>query len=658
VVLDPAGDDTGTFLDNRDANGIQVNVPVAWTSSSYFYVYTPIATDEFIIDVTQVNTGTGIIRPAYWNGAGWTEPTTINIEDGTAVGGITMKQDGTLYAKNMDQCVSQRLHGLSGFWYRFRTTDSNDDFTIKLKAKYKFQTLSNVWDGILVDAIESKVWDASVGASGTYYTYANTAIDVSGMQAADYVYFSCYDIPRQLYFDVGSTPNDNGIATTLSFQYWNGASWATWSVVSDNTAGLTASGFVQMGSAAASQKQPFQGSLFASHWFRMSVNQTLGTDMRVSLSYEPSLSISDFGDNTNTCAVWKERAVYSFDKYPSWIYVTANGTFNVLNGDDYAVLQAGDGRRHKVVAMRKFHNELMVWQEEKGMEGGCLTLFEGYSPATFGKLLLSSKIGTLNSQSVVVVDGALEASRSDYKAATLAYFLSNYGVFASDGQTIFSISGPIQNYFDPDSADCIRNGYQNMCWLVHDPTHQVLRMALVSGSSAVEPNVFPVYDLVTKRWSFDAYATKHTLRCMAETSGGSVSAVQVAVAAGAKDGHIYHASSSNLNDGGDTAIDMQVRIELNDYGKLMNLNELAVRLKKQAAGNCAITVYENGVLNSEYTKSMDMTQGGASEENVVERFMIGCHQEDMISMAFRNNTIDQDMYLFDFWIDADSLQNR
>jgi hypothetical protein len=658
VVYNPSGADTGIFRDDWDENGIIVTCPTAWTSSSYFYLYTPIPTNEFVVDVTLANIGVGAIRPAYWTGSGWTEPTTLNIEDGTAVAGVTMKQDGTLFADGLEGCVSQRLHGISGYWYRFRTTDSADRFTAKFKAKYSFQELDNVWDGILVDAIEAKVWDASVGASGTYYTYANTAIDVSGMVAADYVYFSCFDIPKQIYIDVGSTPNDNGIATTPSFQYWDGDSWNAWSFIADNTNGLTSTGFVQMSSASSSQKQPFQGSLFASHWFRMSFNQTLGTDMRISIQYEPTLSLTDFGSKTNCCAVWKERAIYSFDKYPSWIYVTANGSFNVLNGDDYAVLQAGDGRRHKVVAMRKFHNELMVWQEEKGMEGGCLTLFEGYSPATFGKLLLSSKIGTLNAQSVVVVDGALEASRTDYQAATIAYFLSNYGVFMSDGQTVVSISAAIQNYFDPDHSDCIRNGYQNMCWLVHDPTHQVLRMGIVSGSSAVEPNIFPVYDLITKRWSFDAYATKHTIRCMAETSGGSESAVQVAVVAGAKDGHIYHASSDNLNDGGDTAIDMQVRIELNDFGKLMELNELAVRLKKQAAGNCLFTVYENGVLNTEHSKTVDMTAGDASEENVVDRLILGVYQEDMISIAFQNATINQDMYLYDFWIDAATTKNR
>jgi hypothetical protein len=434
-------------------------------------------------------------------------------------------------------------------------------------------------------------------------------------------------------------------------------------VVDDETDGLTRSGFVRVSAidAALSEKQAFQGSLWASYWFRMSTNQTFGDSVLFTITYEPVLDISDFGDVVNCAGVWKERCVYSFNKYPSWINITQNGTTNVLNplhGGDFAILQAGDGRRHKVVAMRKFQNELMVWQEEKGASGGCLTLFEGYSPTTFGKLLLSAKIGTLNWNTVVVIDGALEASRTDYNAATLAYFISNYGVFYSDGQTVRSISAAIQNYFDPDHADCIRNGYQDKCWLTHDPTHQVLRLGLVSGSSATVPNIFPVYDLITRRWSFDEFSSSHILRCAAEVSGGTNSAVQVVLLAGTTVGDIFYASSTNLNDDGDTAIDMQVRIELSDSGKLIDLREVAIRLKKQSVGNCLFTAYENGVLNAEYSKTIDMTSGDPGEENVVDRLLLGVYQEDSISINLGNAVINQDLYLYDYWIDVDERKNR
>jgi hypothetical protein len=309
--------------------------------------------------------------------------------------------------------------------------------------------------------------------------------------------------------------------------------------------------------------------------------------------------------------------------------------------------------------MRKFHNELLVWQKEMGADGGCTTIFEGYTPVTFGKFLLSPKIGTLNADTAVVVDGALQASRSDYNQATLAYFLSNYGVFFTDGQTMASIHDQIRNYFDPTSPDCIRNGYQDKCWMVFDETHHVLRIGLVSGSSATEPNVFPVFDLMTMRWSFDAFASAHTPRCMSEISGdAATSAVQVVVLAGSKDADIFNASSTNLNDNGDTAIDMQVRIEFNASGHLLNLNEFALRFNRQAAGNITFLVYEDGELNTEYSKSPSMTQGEAGDATFVDRLMVGSNQESNVSVFMQNNTINQDLYLLDYWVDLDKLINR
>lgn len=659
----PADGDTGVFRDDWDTTGITVS---HWgDQTSEIYIFTPILCGEFEVTVVTPQSAAATLLAYYWDGSGWQLSDSDYLLDETESSGKSMAVSGTIKSNEiLSNNQPQRFYGLSGYWVKFKWSANPSSFSAKFKAKYSFQTLTNVWDGTLQDVIETKFFDASAGASGVYYTYASTAIDVSLMTSSDYVYFATYDIPVQVFIDIGSTPNTGDPVGTLSFQYWDGDQWLTWTVISDGTSGLIQSGFVKLDTSSVtstllgSQKRSFQGSSLNLHWFRMAISQTCGDDLRISMSYEPYLTLDSFGDNVNCCCVFKERAVYSFDKFSSWLYITRNGTVNVLNGSDYAVLQAGDGRRNKIVAMRKFQNELMVWQEEKGTDGGCLTLFEGYSPTSFGKLLLSSKYGTLNADTVVVIDGAYEASRTDYRTATVAYFLSNYGVFMTDGQTVTMISQAINNYFDPTHADCIRNGYQQKCWLSHDPTHHVLRMGIVSGSSATEPNIFPVYDLMTKRWSFDAFAA-HTITAMCEVSGDtSNSAVQVAMIAGTQESDIFNASSSNLSDESTTAIDMQVRIEFNASGHLMDLREIAIRMKKQSAGNATFKVYENGVLNTDHNKTIDMTQGDAGEENVVERLILGAYQEDMISVFLQNNTLDQDMYLYDYWIDMDKLINR
>ena len=108
-----------------------------------------------------------------------------------------------------------------------------------------------------------------------------------------------------------------------------------------------------------------------------------------------------------------------------------------LNGSDYAILNPGDGRENATKSIVNFYNEIMVFQEELGTKGGCVTIFEGYSPSTFGKLVLSTKLGTLSAKSVAVVDGSKSSTTmKDINAQTMVFFLSHYGVFMSDGKVI------------------------------------------------------------------------------------------------------------------------------------------------------------------------------------------------------------------------------
>ncbi|GAG40661.1 unnamed protein product, partial [marine sediment metagenome] len=252
-----------------------------------------------------------------------------------------------------------------------------------------------------------------------------------------------------------------------------------------------------------------------------------------------------------------------------YLYLTEAYNAFGLNGNDYGILETGDGRSNKIVAMRRFHNELLVYQEELGVEGGTLTLFEGYSPTTFGKLVLSTKLGTMNNNSVAIIDGVLTSTRTEEKVKTLAFALSRYGIYACDGLNLFMISDDIQNYFDPTKDECIRRGYESKMWLAHDTAKNVLRIGLVSGDSATEPNVFPVFDLVDKVWSFDTPAQE--LSCMIEVEGdGDVAIIQIG--GGIDDGFVYQLNYGT-NDVS-TLVDSYLQLEFNAGGEYMLLREL------------------------------------------------------------------------------------
>jgi hypothetical protein len=314
-------------------------------------------------------------------------------------------------------------------------------------------------------------------------------------------------------------------------------------------------------------------------------------------------------------------------------------------------LKAGDGRANKVLAMRRFYNEMVVWQEEKGVEGGCVTIFEGYSPSTFGKLVLSSKIGGMNAKSVAVVDGVLTATATDETLKTLIFFLSRYGVCVTDGRTISIISDDIQNYFDPKKDECIRRGYESEMWLEHDTRDNVIRIGLVSGSSATVPNVFPVFDLVTKTWGFDTPAQE--LSCMANMAAGSGDITVVQAGGGVDDGTVYQLNygQNDVNDG----INGSLTVELGDGGQVLNLEEMLLRCKAQDGAGMVVQVYENNLEAGSTTLEMGPEVAGQAVRR--HRFNID-RTSDSISVKISNSKKDEELYLIEAGYKVNLWENR
>jgi len=244
-------------------------------------------------------------------------------------------------------------------------------------------------------------------------------------------------------------------------------------------------------------------------------------------------------------------------------------------------------------------------QAEEGVEGGCVTLFSGTTPVTMTRTVLSSRIGTMNAKTVEIVEGvetatADKATSLEDKIATLVFFLSIKGVCVSNGYTISIISDDIQNYFDPTKPESIRRGYEHKMWLKYDSAYGVLRLGLVSGSLATKANVFPVYDLKDKTWSFDDLGQKFS--CLAECEAGSGNVPALQLGGGQSDGTIYQ-SNYGLNDVNE-AVDSYSKMELNFNGELINIEEFLIRFAAQEYGEVIIEFLKNNLSESNKVISM------------------------------------------------------
>lgn len=545
---------------------------------------------NFTIETGHVNLNDAVMAINYKNTSGWTGVS--GLTDNTAVTGKTLGKPGTYsvtFTKPTD-AIPSFMFGASMYWLQVCLSSgslSADVQVSKVTFNAPWQGIINLWDGVPVDAIEVFVYKA---ATGTYERYAASSVDITGLTTSDVIYLASVDPIEAAYVDPGETPNTTAGIAINSVLYNNGASFTSAGTITDSSAGVTKAGWVTFPRASAMPVQ-FQTTQYYAYWYGITISGGTiagGDDVYIGIKTMPYFDVSEFGKGLANI-VWKSRAMWVFDKYPSWILASAKNLPMTLNGDDFAILEAGDGRLNEIVCMKKFHNEYMVWQEEKGVEGGCLTLFEGYSPATYGKLVLSTRLGTFNAHSAVVVDGIMTSTGTDNEVKTLAFFLSHDGVGRCDGKTCDIVSDDIHNYFNPLKTECIRRGYEDRMWLKYDRAFNVIRIGLVSGASATECNVFPVYDLTDGTWSFDVLGQNLATMEEIEADSGNINRIQIG--GGTADGTVYQLNVGQ-NDC-DEAIDAYVDMEFDGKGDVIAITEATLRTVA-GSGTCTITGWQDG----------------------------------------------------------------
>ena len=621
------------------------------------YIATPIPANRLTFTVLPVNGNVAVGTLKYWKSDGsWADTTET---DGTATSGKTMGKTGSMTWTSPADEIPKFLFGINAYWYQWEVATQLDADVEISAVTYGsgFTSLTNVWNGRKDYIIEAVIDDNSASIISNF-SGDNITLDEMEFDN-DTLWIASYYPLQGIYIDVGGSPNTATTSTIKQVDYWNGGAFADASET-DHTSGLEYSGWITWPRIAfgTEQRTRINGSSIYAYWYKIQIGVATTSVMNISIEGMPHYDITDFGKGGTSC-VWKDRMSYSFDKYPNYLYISEMYRPNVLNGDDYAIMEVGDGRANPIVCQKRFHNELMVWQKEQGKDGGCLTIFEGYSPETFGKLVLSTKVGTFNPKSAVVVDGVLTSGETGDKIRTEAYFISHNGICMTDGLTVSIVSDEIQNYFDPSFTECIRRGYESEMWVEHDTAYNVLRFGLVSGTSATTCNIFPVLDLTDKTWSFDTLGSN--LSCMTEVEAASGNTSILQYGGGVSDGFIYRLNTGTNDIVGanptTTAISSSVTIEISIKNYILQLRRLVLRMKAQTAGDCTVTLYRRGVAASStltLTMLADITGDTSRRHDVGIKSLKG----DQLSINFANAVASQSLYLLDFGLEISKVGDR
>jgi len=556
------------------------------------FIRTETPADTFTFTIGKANGSAAVAQMHYWNGA-WTEVTALS--DGTAVTGASLAQTGSMTWTMTTDHLPKYMFGANGYWYRLSLASGALDSEVEVtEVTYNsdWMEVQSLWDGVPVSSIEAYVY---INSSATYQYYSSDVIEIGGLTSSDKFYFNSVDPIVGFYVSVGEVPNETA-ATTIGVKYWNGSAFATVSV-NDSTIvdskSFASDGWVTFAHPSDEQPTMFQSSDQFTYWYEVSFNQTLTADMVVSIETMPYFKMEDWG-KCYALSSFKQRAAYSFDKAPGYIMISSSHNPMVINGDDSALQDVGDGRANRVICIKKFYNELLVWQEEKGKDGGCLTLIEGYSPATFGKRVLSTVLGTYSAKTAVVIEDVPNVDPNEKVVRrAVAVFISRYGVFMTDGKNIVCISTDIQDYFDTRESVCIRRGYDKEHWIDYDSLYNVIRMGIVSGSTATVPNVFLVYDVKTGKWSTDELTQPFACHAEVEAASGQYTVLQVA--GGTADGTVYQTNYGSQDV--DTSFTGSLTMEYDGQGHDLFLDEIVVRVN----GACTLTPYADTIAKTDIT---------------------------------------------------------
>jgi len=657
----PAGGVDGTFtlIDRDTSTTVAIDIGDYTNDFDAIYIMTKVPMNilNWTIDTANDAAAT-TMKVDYWTGTAWS---TLTVTDGTASGGKPLAQTGTMtmstLASSRTTEQSRYMFGQCGFWYKVYTADNGSiancevsqlTYGTYVSGSTSTVPLHNVWNSVETDMVQAFHY---VDADGIYYNYAGDAVDIGGMTSSDFLYFASPYPLEAVYIDFGSTTNTTGADPTI--KYWDGDSWATLTQLVDGTNEFLETGWLAWQRPTDEEKTQFNNTKYRAYWYQISVDATVDASTVISLLGMPYFNINDFGRVGYACGAWKNRGLYTFDKFPRDIYVSESGEHMKLNGSDFAILQPGDGRENATKAIANFYNEIMVFQEELGTKGGCVTIFEGYSPSTFGKIVLSTKLGTLNAKSVDVVDGSKSTLTStQVNAQTMVFFLSHYGVFMSDGKVITGISDDIQNYFDERFSECIRNGYENEMWLSYDSTENMIKIGIVSGNSATTCNKFFCYDLTDGVWYEDVYAD--SMSCFRDVSSDTGQLHSIQISGGSTSGFLYQ-MNAGTNDNG-TAIESKVIWEFSQGPFFINLIELSTRVKVQGdLKTYTWSLEENDVESDTSTQggAGSMAAKNASETMARNRHLLKAGETPWISFTITDDTLDESLYIYDMGIIAE-----
>jgi hypothetical protein len=503
------------------------------------------------------------------------------------------------------------------------------------------QTIKNIWDGSEVQAVKVKKYDTAYTDYNNSWIYINggndlvtlreycatidpqnarcsqqdfinlvgdnddtTFITMSSLTNTQYLLVGFTD--RQQGIDIRFVPNHiNGTDTTnMTVQYGDGSNWVNVNSLFDGTAtgnkSFNRNGVINWSPVDPGQefRQQITDS-YPLYYYKISFANTLGADVHVSEirgipvpAVIPSYKFSTTFQNRlflfNETNGKKNQSIYSVYNAP-----------DIWNGSDSGTLQFGDAT--DIQAAAGIYN---VFNTTGGIEQLIVTKknetyrVTGSSPSTWSVQRISSNVGCIAPLTMVSAD----MTTVDTVKRQVAIWMSDKGVFMTDGATVSSISDDIACYFDPLNSKYIPAVMMSKSVGWYDPALKSYKLLIASGSGSTFLNTELEYSLKYQEWTKiyrEASTAANPLQSgfiAMDTNGGSYSY------GGAKNGFVYRLENGNNWDGTSITSYLWTKDIILDTNSPLFRSSTAKYIrttwKKKATGTITLTHYGDGSLTT------------------------------------------------------------
>ena len=463
-----------------------------------YYVCSPEIAEAITLDLgSVVNLVASVATVKSWVAGAWADRSAT---DGTIdPAGDTHGKDGSFTWTRNSSDTMRVIGGIMGYWYQVSFTVALTDKVeiISCKVAYAATELTNKWNGVHEYPAAVRYYDAGteeyVDNTGKVTNESTSQyMQIGDMTTTNFIYVKGIEPLGGIGFGMVPEYVQAAVAGKVdSFEVWTGSDWTAGAGIIDGTLnetgnkGFTQSGIIWFNAAAVTAKRrTFDWDSVPGYWYRLGISVTFtDDDIRVFM-----VSTTMFPDSISAVKgviEFKNRLfTWGDPEYPNRLHYSANGRPDCFSGRDSGYTEALGDMKPITCALR-FHNELLVWKEDS------VWLLEGYSPQTFGKLLLADTIGLASPKSAQVIETGYPAMRTD-EPMSIAMWQDTDGVYVLDGRKPKKVSGPVDHYFNTEYATAIAAASINNRQSFVDPLRNEYHLLL--------PTSELVYNYIRAEW--------------------------------------------------------------------------------------------------------------------------------------------------------------